>query len=97
MPQQLDQVYIALSLLWIIPAPAVRRGPEKICIQTEGFVYSYNAEFRNAESRFSLVWLFMFKVTEPSSIPYRTHPGAPNPDPPSVNHCTDFLNATMVD
>ena len=33
-------------------------------------------------------WLFIFKVTEPSSIPYRTHPAcakrAAYPDPPPV-------------
>jgi hypothetical protein len=36
----------------------------------------------------SLCWLFIFKVTEPSSIPYRTHPAcakrATYPDPPPV-------------
>jgi hypothetical protein len=36
----------------------------------------------------SLCWLFIFKVTEPSSIPYRTHPAcakrAAYPDPPPV-------------
>ena len=36
----------------------------------------------------TLCWLFIFKVTEPSSIPYRTHPAcakrATYPDPPPV-------------
>ena len=36
----------------------------------------------------SVCWLFIFKVTEPNSIPYRTHPAcakrAAYPDPPPV-------------
>jgi hypothetical protein len=38
--------------------------------------------------RLCVCWLFIFKVTEPSSIPYRTHPAcakrAAYPDPPPV-------------
>ncbi len=39
-------------------------------------------------SRHSVFWLFIFKVTEPNSIPYRTHSAcakrAAYPDPPPV-------------
>ena len=47
-----------------------------------------------------MCWLFIFKVTEPSSIPYRTHPAcakrAAYPDPPPVIPLPESIASVTV-
>ena len=46
------------------------------------------SQHRGSGETWVVDWLFIFKVTEPNSIPYRTHPAcakmAAYPDPPPV-------------
>jgi hypothetical protein len=54
----------------------------------ERLVWTVQRGNSNRLIRFGVFWLFIFKVTEPNSIPYGTHSAcakkAANPDPPPV-------------
>ena len=66
----------------------IQQDPKSSCRHHSVFSLNLQSKLRAFDFGVSRVcWLFIFKVTEPSSIPYRTHSAcarAAYPDPPPV-------------